>query len=270
MDDRSALCPTSPWPVDTSESTPKGGGFVTRGMECDGENVECHFECRSSTENVHPPCLNVGFRYVGRSTDPCVAFLFDAWTLNTRARFVMACVATLAMGVAVGALGAARRLVRIGRGSIVWRSRLSPQSRQQARGLGKLPPQSKEPETGDSGRADLEGGVEALLLPLADGGAGGAWETGPALGQEGTRGVAATSAEDSDLPPGVGTKAVVVVLYGSQLTLGYLLMLIAMTYQVPCVFVFGCDIGTWIGVACRIIARNLSLRATGLELRLGF
>ena len=169
---------------------------------------------------------------MGRSTDPpCVAFLIDAWTLNTRARFVVACLATVAMGVLVGALGAARRLVRAGRGGIPFRA-MTRRRRHQ-----RCPAGAEE---------DVEGGGKAiLLLPpddslLIEGVAReAAW---PAVGESpdgnevpagGDGGAEVRVAEDmTTAAPGLGRKAAIVTLYGSQLTLGYLLMLVAMTYHV--------------------------------------
>ena len=139
---------------------------------------------------------------MGRSTDPCVAFLIGAWTLNTRARFIVACLATVAiMGLFVGALGAARRLVRAGRGGIPFRA-MTRRRRHQ-----RCPAGAEE---------DVEGGGKAtlLLLPPDDGPSEGvareaAW---PAVGESpaakkvpagGDGGAEVRVAEDMTAAPGL-------------------------------------------------------------------
>ena len=113
---------------------------------------------------------------------------------------------TLLMGVAVGALGAARRLVRM-------------QGGKAAKAVGKS--RSVGALIAAAGEGAVRGGFssssrEALLGADRGGFRGSGKEVG------------ATAA----LGPEFRRKAMIVALYCLQLTLGYLLMLVAMTYQV--------------------------------------
>ena len=116
---------------------------------------------------------------------------------------------TLLMGVAVGALGAARRLVRMKGGRAV-------AAVGKSRSMGALLPAAGE----GSGRGGFGSSSREAILGAAGAGRGG-------FGGRCEEGGAAAV-----LGPEFRRKATIAALYCSQLTLGYLLMLVAMTYQV--------------------------------------
>ena len=126
-------------------------------------------------------------------------------------RFVVACVVTLLMGVAVGALGAARRLVRMRGGGVA-------AAVGKRRSVGSLLMAAGEGE--GAGRGGFGSSSREALLGAPGAGRGG-------FGGSGKEGRAMAV-----LGPEFRRKATIAALYCSQLTLGYLLMLVAMTYQV--------------------------------------
>ncbi|KAG1668908.1 hypothetical protein FOA52_016077 [Chlamydomonas sp. UWO 241] len=83
--DCTVVCPGAPPPYDS-------GGF-----------------CNT---NLQPTTMwMTGFQTIGKHSQPCVIYLFHSWVLDSAGKFMVACIGTVLMGVAVSALASGRARV---------------------------------------------------------------------------------------------------------------------------------------------------------------
>ncbi len=92
---------------------------ITCSTEPEGRPMDptCQWECKpeSAKYKISDYCngkmdmLMFGFDISGNKKNPCIVLFVDAWTLNTRAKFVAGCVGVMLLGIVIEALIALRR-----------------------------------------------------------------------------------------------------------------------------------------------------------------